>query len=143
MEDGNGTADEAPAEKNVFDTLGNSEKVLGAATAWLFFINYIVGNRITEEYGGSVTVWVSMLSLWILVVMYLYHFGRDAVWHPFYPRLVRVAAWGIVVLAFLDLINGVFNSFSASGRFFEIAFFLASAAIAVGLYLMRRDGLDG
>ena len=54
MEDGNGTPDEAPAERNVFDSLSNSEKVLGVATVWLFFINYVVGNRITGDYGASV-----------------------------------------------------------------------------------------
>lgn len=143
MEDGNGTPDEAPAERNVFDSLSNSEKVLGVATAWLFFINYVFGNRITGDYGASVIVWVSMLSLGILIAMYLHHFGRDAIWHPFYPWLVRSAAWGIVVLGALDLVNGIFNSFSSSGRFYEIAFYIASAAIGVGLYLMRGDGLDG
>ncbi len=138
MEEGNGTADEAPAEKNVFDTLTNGEKVLGAAAAWLFIINYVIGNRLIEDWVGSVSVWIAMLSLLILVAMYLHHFGSDAIWHPFYPTLAQAAAWGIVVLAFLDLANGVFNDFGSSW-FFWGAFYIASAAVGVGAYLMRQE----
>ncbi len=143
-------AEEAPApgeptaipEKNVFDTLTNGEKVLGVAAAWIFIIGYVLGNRITDDWVGSVVVWVSMLALGILAAVYFYHFGRDAVWHSLYPWLARVGAWGIVILAMLDLVNGVLNSFGSTGRFYEITFYVAAAAMVGALYLMRQEGLD-
>jgi hypothetical protein len=131
-----------PPEKNVFDSLTNGEKVLGVAAAWLFLINYVLGNRITDDYYGTVVVWVSMLALGILTAIYFYHFGKDAAWHALYPWMARVAAWGIVVLAVLDLLNGILHEFSTSGRFYEITFYIAAAVMGAALYLMRQEGLD-
>lgn len=139
MTDDTGATAELPAEKNIFDTLTTGEKALGAAAAWLFIINYVVGNRLTESWQGSIVVWVSMLALGIVVAMYLHHFGREAIWHPYYPTLTRVAAWGIVVLGVLDLLSAIFNNFPPSGRFYWITFYLATAAIGTGAYLMRQE----
>ena len=141
MDDDAGAREETPAEKNIFDTLTTGEKVLGGA-AWLFIISYVIGNRLVEDWVGSVVVWVAMLSLLIMVAMYLHHFGSDAIWHPFYPTIVRAAAWGIVVLAALDLVNSIFNEFGSS-LFFWITFYVASGAIGAGAYLMRQEWSAG
>lgn len=143
MTDESTAPSDVPAEKNVFDTLTNGEKVLGAAAAWLFIINYVIGDRLTESWRSSVSVWVAMLALVIMVAMYLHHFGRDAIWHPFYPTVVRAAAWGIVVLAVLDLLNGVFNDFGTSGRIYWVTFYIASATIGAGAYMMRQEWSNG
>ena len=139
MTEETGTTGDLPVEKNVFDAHTNGEKVLGSAAAWLFIIDYVIGNRLTDSWLGSVAVWVAMLSFFIVVAMYLHHFGRDAIWHPFYPTLIQAAAWGIVVLAVLDLLNGLFNQFGSSGRFYEITFYLAAAAIGTGAWMVRQE----
>jgi hypothetical protein len=139
MTEETGATGELPVEKNVFDSLTTGEKVLGGAAAWLFIVDYVIGNRLTDSWLGSVAVWVAMLSLAIVLSMYFYHFGKEAAWHPFYPWLARVAAWGIVVLAVLDLLNGLLNQFGSSGRFYEITFYLAAAAVGAGAWMVRQE----
>jgi hypothetical protein len=139
MTEETGATGDLPVEKNVFDSLTTGEKVLGGAAAWLFIIDYVIGNRLTDSWLDSVVVWVGMLSLGIVLAIYFHHFGREAIWHPFYPWLIQVAAWGIVVLAVLDLLNGIFNEFGRSGRFYEITFYLAAAAIGAGAWMVRQE----
>lgn len=43
------------------------------------------------------------------------------------------------MLAVLDLLNGLFNQFGSSGRFYEITFYLAAAAIGAGAWMVRQE----
>lgn len=118
--------------------LSTGEMLLGFGAAWLFFINYVIGNRLASDYGVSVLVTVSTLALAVLAAIFFSKRGGDAAWKSLYPTVAVAAGWGIVVLAVLDLVDGIVNNFSRSGEFYEITFYIASAVIAAGAYQLSQ-----
>lgn len=130
MADGSG-----PSSSAMMGGGSMGEVILAGSAAWIFLVVYVLGNRITDEYGNSaVAVPSAMAALAIAVGVYFYNRGGSGSWRSLYPWLVLVLAWGIVVLAALDLLDGIINGFSRSGEFFEITYYIAAAGLAAGAW---------
>jgi phosphatidylglycerophosphate synthase len=84
-------------------------------------------------------VTVSTLALPVLVAIFFSKRGGDAAWKSLYPTVAVDAGWGIVVLAVLDLVDGIVKNSSRSGEFYEITFYIASAIIAAGAYQLSQE----
>jgi hypothetical protein len=111
------------------------EMILAGSATWIFLVVYVLGNRITDDYGNSaVAVPSAMAALAIAAGVFFYNRGGSGSWRSLYPWLVVVLAWGIVVLAALDLLDSIINDFSSSGEFFEITYYIAAAGLAVGAW---------
>jgi hypothetical protein len=128
----------AAAASGMLGNLSTGEKLIGGGAAWLFVINYVIGSRIAWDYGASTTA--SMLALGILAAIYFNPRGGDAAWKGLYKTILVVAAWGIAVLAGLDVLNGLINDNFAgsSGRFYEVTYYVAAAVMAFGAYQMSQ-----
>lgn len=111
------------------------EMLMAAGAAWIFVVIFVIGRTLTEDYRStSLARWVAMLSLVVLVSMYFAKSDGDSDWDSRYPWVATTAVWGILVLAVLDLLNGVVNEFSSSGQFYEITLYIAAAIAAAGAY---------
>ena len=111
------------------------EMILAGSAAWIFLVVYVLGDRIADEYFNSgVSVPSAMASLAIVAGIYFYNKGGSGSWRSLYPWLVVVLAWGVAVLAGLDLLDGIINDFSSSGEFYEITYYIAAAGLAGGAW---------
>lgn len=125
--------------KGMMGTLSTGEIVLGLSAVWIFLVVYVIGNRLANEYGNSsVAVPAAMLSLGIVAAIFYYHNGSEGSWRSLYPWIAVVAAWGVVVLLGLDLLDGIVNDFSSSGEFYEITAYLAAVGLGVGAYMVGQ-----
>jgi hypothetical protein len=127
------------AGAGVLSNLSTAEMLIGGGAAWIFVVDYLIGSRIAWDYGASTTA--SMLSLAILAAIWFYPRGGDAAWKSMYGTVLLVAGWGVVVLAGLDLVNGLINDnfSSSSGRFYEVTYYIAAAVIGMGAIQMRSQ----
>lgn len=125
--------------KRVFDNLSQGEWAVSIGAAWILIVDFVIGNRITQDYFVSVTLIVAPLSLALLVAVFVKHGGNHSPANSLYPSTVNAAGIGIVVFSALDLLNGLANEFSSSGEFYEITLYVASAAILLGLVQMRQS----
>ena len=125
--------------QQVFGSLTVGELVLAGGALWIFFVVYVIGNRLADDYGNSsVMVPSAMVSLGILAAIYFNSRGGDGEWRKLYPWIVVVGAWGVVVLLALDLLDGIVNDFSSSGEFYEITAYLAAIAMAIGAWMIGQ-----
>lgn len=116
------------------------ELIMGISAVWIFLVVYVVGNRLADDYGNSsVSVPAAMASLGIAVAIYFYNKEGEGTWRTLYPWIVLVAAWGVVILLALDLLDGIINDFSSSGEFYEITAYIAAAGLAAGAYLVAQE----
>lgn len=126
--------------KGKLGAFSTGELILGLSAAWIFLVVYVIGNRLADDYGNSsVAVPAAMVSLGIVAAIYFYNSGGDGSWRSLYPWIAIVAAWGVVVLLGLDLLDGIINNFSSSGEFYEITAYIAAAAMAGGAYLVGQN----
>ncbi len=126
--------------KGTLGGFSTGEMILGLSAAWIFLVVYVIGNRLADDYfNSSVAVPAAMVSLGIVAAIYFYNAGADAQWRSLYPWIALVAAWGIVVLAGLDLLDSIINGFSSSGEFYEITLYIAAGVMGIGAYLVGQE----
>lgn len=119
--------------------LSTAEMLIGGGAAWIFVVDFVIGDIIAEDY----FVWTAaaMLSLGILAAIWFNGRGGDAPWKSLYGTILSVAAWGVIVLAALDLFNGLINDFSGSdARFYEVTWYIAAGVMAIGTIQNRQAG---
>ena len=127
------------SDMGMIKALSTGEMILGVSAVWIFLVVYVLGNRIADDYGNSaVSAPAAMVSLGIVAAIFYYHKGGEGSWRDLYPWIAVVAAWGVVVLLGLDLLDGIVNDFSSSGEFYEITAYLAAAAMGVGAYMVGQ-----
>lgn len=126
------------AASGMMGKMSTGEMLMGLGAAWIFIVDYVIGNRIADEYYVSVIVVASTLALIVLASIYFSKADGDSGWKSRYPWVATTAVWGILVLAVLDLLNGLINEFSSgSDAFYEITFYLAAAIAAFGAYQVK------
>lgn len=123
-------------------SLKTNEWLLVAGAAWIFIVDYIIGNRIDYEYSSTALIIVAPLSAVLLLAVWAKHSSTDSAWSPLLPGLTTVAAILIVTFVGLDLLNGLFNDFTSHGEFYEITLYLAGAAVLAGLVLPQQSSSD-
>jgi hypothetical protein len=123
-------------------SLKTNEWLLVAGAAWIFIVDYIIGNRIDYEYSSTALIIVAPLSAVLLLAVWAKHGSTDSAWSPLLPGLTTVAAILIVTFVGLDLLNGLFNDFTSHGEFYEITLYLAGAAVLAGLVLPEQSSSD-
>jgi hypothetical protein len=123
-------------------SLKTNEWLLVAGAAWIFVVDYIIGNRIDYEYSSTALIIVAPLSAVLLLAVWAKHGSTDSAWSPLLPGLTTVAAILIVTFVGLDLLNGLFNDFTSHGEFYEITLYLAGAAVLAGLVLPEQSSSD-
>jgi hypothetical protein len=119
--------------QDIFQRLTTGEWLVTAGAAWIFIVDYIIGNRITQDHFVSVQTIIAPLSLLVLLAVWVKHGGKESVWNTLYPATLNAAGVLIVVFVALDLLNGLANEFSSSGEFYEITLYIAGAVILGGL----------
>ena len=118
--------------------MSTGEMLMNVGAAWIFVVAYVIGNRIASDYGSNMLVTISFLALVVLTTTYLSKSGKVGGLGSIYPWAATAATWGILVFAALDLLNGLANSFSSSGEFYEITIYIAAAIGAAGAYMQGQ-----
>lgn len=125
--------------QRIVKALAPGEWLAGAGAAWILVVDFVIGNRISEDYFATVLIIVAPLSLALLAAVVVKHGGNESVWNSLYPATLNAAGVGIIVFAALDLLNGLVNEFSSSGEFYEITLYIAAAAVLVGMVQLSRS----
>ena len=127
------------AASGMMGKLSTGEMLLGIGAAWIFLVVYVIGDRISSDYGGAVLDVLAVLCLIVLASMYFSKADGDSGWKAHYPWVAVTAAWGVVILAALDLLHSVANDFTSSGEFYEITLYIAAAVVALGAYQLKNE----
>lgn len=125
--------------KRALNHLSSGEWAIFGGAAWILVVDFIIGNRITQDYFSSVSLIVAPLALGVLAALFVKHGGQQSPSNSLYPSTLNAASVGIVVFAALDLLNGIVNEFSSSGEFYEITLYIAAATILAGMMMMRQS----
>ena len=131
--------DAGSAASGMMGKMSTGELLMGLGAAWIFLVDYVIGNRLADDYYGSVALMVAMLALIVLVSMYFSKADGDSGWKAHYPWVATTVVWGILTLAVLDVLNGLINDnfYSGSAAFYEITFYVAAAVAAFGAYQVK------
>lgn len=117
-----------------------NEMLIAAGAAWILVVVYVLGDRLTEDYGAGVLLIVAPMAAALLFAVGAKHGGRESAWNSLYPASINALGSLIVLFLALDILNGLSDDFSSSGEFYEITMYVAGAAILGGVVF--RDQLN-
>jgi hypothetical protein len=74
--------------------------------------------------------------------MYFFYAGERKPWHEFYPWMLEMMGWTLLLIGGLDFIRSIFDSFPSSGArlFFQIILYVASGFAGFGAFQLRTEG---
>ena len=129
-----------PEFQNVVFQLTGPERAIAIGASLIVVANLLIGDIILNDYGLSNSTW--LIALAALGSMYFFYAGERKPWHEFYPWMLEMMGWTLLLIGGLDFIRSIFDSFPSSGArlFFQIILYVASGFAGFGAFQLRTEG---